>query len=108
MKLYKGTRVFPGYKAAVYVDNVPLDLGPSREIHDYSPDPEFGYFGSGPSQLSLAILYDVTGDKDTSLLYCQDFKHDYIGQFEQDGFILLESQVQQWISEKLKSEEGNI
>ena len=107
LKLYKGTRSMPGYKAIVYVDGKVLDIGPSRAIRDYAPDIEFGYFGAGPSQLSLAILYDVTGDKDTSLLYCQDFKRDYIGQFDQDGFILLESQIRQWLGQKLKNEEGN-
>jgi hypothetical protein len=102
LKLYKGTRIVPGYKAVVYVDDKILDVESSRQIRDYAPDIEFGYFGSGPSQLALAILYDVTGNKDISLLYCQDFKRDYIAQFDQDGFILLESQVKSWIEERLK------
>lgn len=106
LKLYKGTRSTLGYKAVVYVDGNTLDPNPSREIRDYAPDFEFGYFGSGPSQLALAILYDVTGNKDTSLLYCQDFKQDYIAQFDQNGFILLESQVRLWLEEHLKLGDG--
>jgi hypothetical protein len=106
LKLYKGIRTVLGYKAVVYVDSQILDLCPSREIKDYAPDCEWGYFGQGPSQLSLAILYDVTGDKDTSLLYCQDFKRDYIAQFDTDGFILLEFQIIQWLDQKLRDNEG--
>lgn len=105
-KLYKGIRTTPGYKAVVYVDNILLDPNISRSIRDYSEEFEWNYFGSGPSQLSLAILYDVTGDKDTSFLYCQDFKRDYIAQFDQDSFILLESQVKSWLEERLKLEDG--
>lgn len=105
MKLYKGIRIIPGYKAMVYVDNNILDPNVSRIIRDYSEDFEWNYFGSGPSQLALAILYDVTGNKDIALLYCQDFKNEYIGQFEQNGFILLESQVKNWLDAQLRNSE---
>lgn len=97
-KIYKGIRAVPGYKAVVYIDEKILDLNISREIKDYGADsPEWGYFGAGPSQTSVAVLYDITGDKELTLKYHQDFKYEYIAQFDQNSFILLESQVWSWL-----------
>jgi hypothetical protein len=105
-KLYKGIRTMPGYKAVVYADNQILDLNPSKVIHDYGADTvEWGYFGSGPSQTSLAILYDITGDADLAFKYHQDFKYEYIAQFDQNSFILLETQVLAWLEEYRKFKE---
>ena len=43
----------------------PLPLEPSLEIADHSPDGfNWGYDGSGPAQLALGILYEVTGNFD--------------------------------------------
>lgn len=106
LKLYKGVRTLPGYKAVVYVDGFPLDLNPSKaDIHDYGADsPEWGYFGAGPSQTAAAILYDITGDKELTKNYHQDFKREYIAQFEQDGFVLLEMQALTWLENRKKFE----
>jgi hypothetical protein len=107
-KIYKGTRINPGYKAIIYVDGKELDLNPSKvNVYDYGADSsEFGYFGSGPSQTAAAILYDITGDKELTKRYHQDFKREFIANFEQNGFVLLESQVQNWLTNFKQSEEG--
>ncbi|GAI22752.1 unnamed protein product, partial [marine sediment metagenome] len=42
----------------------------SQKICDHSPDGfNWGYAGSGPAQLALAILLDVTEDQDFSLAH---------------------------------------
>lgn len=107
MKIYKGIRTAPGYHAVVYVDEQLLDLNPSKsDIHDYGADsPEWGYFGAGPSQTAAAILYDIVVDAEITKKYHQDFKREYIAQFDQDGFILLETQVLTWLAEQ-RSQEG--
>lgn len=106
-KLYKGVRTMPGYRAVVYVDGQLLDLNPSRaDVYDYGADSaEWGYFGSGPSQTAAAILYDITGDRELAKRYHQEFKREYIAQFDQDGFILLEMQVLTWLDDFRKFEE---
>lgn len=39
---------------------------------------EWGYEGSGPAQLALAILAEATGDKDYTLAHYQAFKRAYV------------------------------
>jgi hypothetical protein len=107
-KLYRGIRVMPGYNAVVYVDDKLLDLIPSKiAVYDYYADaPEWGYFGSGPSQTAAAILYDMTGDAEVARSYHQEFKREFIANFEQDSFVLLEMQIRMWLDSIKKSEEG--
>jgi len=51
--IYKGTRTERG--CVVTVDGRPLD--PRNKVRNHSPDGfEWGYAGSGPAQLALAIL----------------------------------------------------
>ena len=108
LRLYKGVRSLQGYKAIVYVDSLLLDIDLSKIlIHDYGADsPEWGYFGAGPSQTAAAILYDITRDIELTRKYHQEFKREYIAQFEQNGFILLETQVRTWLENVKKTEEG--
>jgi len=61
--LYYGER--PSRGARVYradgLKTVPLD--PRTDLRNHSPTGlEWGYRGSGPSQLALALLADATGD----------------------------------------------
>jgi hypothetical protein len=51
--------------------NLPLHL----EVFNHSPAGfEWGYGGSGPAQLALALLMDATGNKGLALRHYQDFK----------------------------------
>ena len=105
-KLYRGIR--QNHVAKVFVDNIELDLAPSKILHPSDATAEWGYFGSGPSQLSLAILFDATQDKDNSLKYYHDFKFEFIASAPYDlGFTILESQVHEWLQRRLDVEKGN-
>lgn len=52
-----------------------LRLEPSLAVRSHSPTGfSWGYGGSGPAQLALAILLDYYGDTDFALKYYQSFK----------------------------------
>jgi Family of unknown function (DUF6166) len=57
---------------------------PSRcDLRNHSPTGfSWGYGGSGPSQLALAILADFTGDDELALELYQAFKWDVIAKLD--------------------------
>ena len=75
-----------------------LDPGWSQKVWNHSPDGfQWGYEGSGPAQLALAILLDVTGDKERSIRLHQDFKRDKIATLG-DSFILTIDEIHDWLA----------
>lgn len=55
----------------VWLDGKPLDPEPSQKVRNHSPDGfNWGYGGSGPAQLALAVMLATTGKADGY----QDFK----------------------------------
>ena len=57
----------------------------------------WGYCGSGPAQLALAILVDATGDKELALRHYQDFKFQFVSGWG-DSWRLTAEQVRSFIS----------
>ena len=56
-------------------------LNPRRDLRNHSPTGfEWGYGGSGPAQLALAILAEHLGDNRAALNLYQDFKWACIAQ----------------------------
>ena len=56
-----------------------LSPNASLRLVNHSPTGfSWGYMGSGPSQLALAILLDFTGNEELSLKYYQRFKEDFV------------------------------
>lgn len=75
-----------------------LDPGQSQKIWNHSPDGfQWGYGGSGPAQLALAILLDVTGDEARSVRLHQDFKWDKIATLD-DSFVLTIDEIHDWLA----------
>lgn len=94
MKKYVGTpKTFK-----VTVDGKPLN--PRFDLRNHSPDGFcWGYLGSGPAQLSLAILADCLG-ADLALVSYQKFKEHYIGNIPREqGFEITEEQIQGMLRE---------
>ncbi len=59
----------------VWLDGHWLDPAPSQKLRNHSPDGyNWGYGGSGPAQLALAIILELTGEAEGY----QDFKWKYI------------------------------
>jgi hypothetical protein len=101
-KLYRGIR--QGTVAKVFVDNEELSLEPSKILHPSEATFEFSYFGEGPSQLALAILFDATQDADNSLKYYHHFKYEFIAPAPYDtGFTILQSQVVEWMQKYIEA-----
>jgi hypothetical protein len=81
----------------VFVDGVQLDLQKSLEVVNKSPTGfAWGYSGSGPGQLALAILLQFTDD-DTARSLFQRFKDEYIAPLPFGQDFVLEVDVHLWI-----------
>jgi len=62
-------------------DGKPQELSPkpSQELINHSPDGfQWGYSGSGPAQLALALLFDATNDSNIAKTHYQDFKWEVV------------------------------
>jgi hypothetical protein len=70
-------------------------LNPRLDLASHSPTGfAWGFGGSGPAQLALALLADVLNDDDLALAYHQEFKFRVIGRLEQNKpWTLTEQQI---------------
>lgn len=74
-------------------------LDPRLDIIDHSPTGvEWGYRGSGPAQLALAILADYY-DEDTAKRLYRAFMREVVAHFEEVGFSLRGEYVEEWVEE---------
>ncbi len=104
MRIYKAERTENSTdmgEPRVTVNGIPFSPRPSQKIWSHSPDGfEWGYGGSGPGQLALAILYDVTKDRHLSVRHHQRFKWDFIACADKSGFELTEYDVKEWLTKQ--------
>ncbi len=71
------------------------ELPNAREVYNHSPDNfEWGYHGSGPSQLALAIAVDWLRDKHLAISCYQDFKERVIARIKDDHWTLTKAEVE--------------
>lgn len=90
MSRYEGFRTKAG--AIVTVDGDLLD--PRLDLRNHSPDGfEWGYGGSGPAQLALAILADHLSDDEQALNLYQRFKWLAIAELPKKGWALTDHQI---------------
>lgn len=91
MKRYHGRRTKDG--VLVTVDGRPLK--PRHDLHNHSPDGfEWGFRGSGPAQLALAIVADHLGDDRRALAIYQSFKFNVVADLPERGWALSSDEVQ--------------
>lgn len=105
MKTYVGQRL--GYAAVVTVDG--RRLNPRRDLWNHSPDGyEWGYGGSGPAQLALAILADHCRNDGQALNLYQRFKWAVVAELPYRGWTLttegIEAVLQKLQAAELQSE----
>lgn len=75
----------------------PLD--PRTDLWNHSPDGfNWGYGGSGPAQLALAILADATHSDETAVQLHQDYKWEVIARLKENDILIFESHVLDWVS----------
>lgn len=100
MKTYRGIRKKTGAEVKVITHSADgasamSDLNPRLDLYNHSPTGfEWGYGGSGPAQLALAILADHTDDSEKTLRYYQDFKFKVIGRLNEDKWTLTSQEVE--------------
>ena len=99
MKVFRGEKKLDVY--VVELDNerdiTRLSLVKSLQVVDHSPEGfQWGHSGRGSSQLSAAILYEVTGDVDMARQYYHIFLSDYVKGWG-CSFEINEFQVNRWL-----------
>lgn len=90
-KLYQGHRA-PDGTTEVTVNGKPLPLCLEHRAHSPS-EFEWGYCGSGPAQLSLALLVDHLHDPEQALALYQAFKSHTVSLLPQRGWILTSAMI---------------
>ena len=104
MKIYIGNRESDG--CHVYENGREILLEPSYSLRQHSPTGfEWGYNGSGPHQLSLAILLDFTNNETRALQYYRQFVTDFVSQVDQDRFVFTGTDIAVWINNKIFRDE---
>jgi len=70
-------------------------LAPRNDLRDHSPDGfAWGYGGSGPAQLALALAADVLGDDQRALRIYQQLKWDRLAKLDPTaGFTVTELEI---------------
>lgn len=75
-------------------------LNPRYDLRNHSPDGfEWGYEGSGPAQLALALVADATGDDELATAVYQNFKRKHIAPLQQDHWFLTDWQIKDFVKE---------
>ena len=86
-----------GVDIEVSVGAKPLDWWRSLEVSEHSPTgPEWGYRGSGPMQLALALLMAVTDDE-RALAHHGRFKDEVVAGLAREGWELPLTDIRNWL-----------
>ena len=93
MKTYSGTRTESGCAVTV-TDGGCRGLAPRFDLRTHSPDGfEWGYGGSGPAQLALALAADLLGDDEAALGVYQWLKFRVVARLAAEGWTLTEVEL---------------
>lgn len=96
----------------VHIDDPKQGIQPitperSQKLYNHSPDGfEYGYGGSGPSQLALAILLELTDDEGVALRHYQDFKRDCIAIIGGNTFDIPIKDIEAWLTRRSQPAQG--
>jgi hypothetical protein len=91
MKAYEGRR--EGHACVVTVNNAPLN--PRLDLWKHSPTGfEWGYGGSGPAQLALALLADHFGNDQQALEHHHTFKWTVVATLPHTGWSLTGPEIE--------------
>jgi hypothetical protein len=84
-------------------------LDPRHDLRNHSPDGfEFGYSGSGPSQLALALLADALGDDALAAEHYHAFKSRVIAPIEGDRFEISQEEIRQVVHRIAQQQRGGL
>lgn len=92
VKQYEGLR--EGYAVMVTVNG--RRLNPRRDLWNHSPSGfEWGYAGSGPAQLALAILADHCGNDEQAFDFHHRFKWAVVAELPRRRWTLTSPEIEQ-------------
>lgn len=98
MAKYTGIRMKDCGHLTVYKDDERLLPERSQKVWNHSPDGfQWGYAGSGPAQLALALLLDVTNNDELSTKLHQKFKFQFVTKFG-DVWSMTSEEINNWVS----------
>lgn len=84
---------------SVFRNEAPLDIEPSLKLWNHSPTGfSWGYFGSGPAQLALALLLDATGDAELAVRHHQSFKSQLVSKWAAE-WVITAPEIRRWVKE---------
>ena len=106
-KVYTGRRGPQGCVVWVIDENGERKpLNPRRELRNHSPTGfEWGYGGSGPAQLALAILAEHLGDDRAALNRYQRFKWACIAQIRSASWSLSSEEIDNCLAQLSEQQE---
>lgn len=101
MSDYHGIRLDNGRCVVTRPDGSLLELSPSLALIRHSPTGfEWGYLGSGPAQLALALLLDYLGNARDAVRWHQAFKHDFVSTWRRAEWVLPVEDLRRWIGSR--------
>ena len=65
---------------------------------------EWGYLGSGPAQLALAILCDYLGEPQLASRFYQEFQEEAVARWKDEEWTLTEQELAEWFNKATRSE----
>jgi hypothetical protein len=99
MRIYSGTRFASGAVVTVECNGNFAPLPRRLDLSNHKPSGfEWGYGGSGPAQLALAILADCLCDDTVALALHQDFKWAFIAGIKTPEWRLTSGDVLDWVA----------
>lgn len=106
---YKGIRDEEGNVTVINLETG-KEIDPRFDLYNHSPTGfNWGYGGSGPAQLALAILSDYLQNDEKAMRLYQFFKRDCVAGLEEDEWILHNEVIDQQlrsIEQELYQETG--
>jgi hypothetical protein len=70
------------------------------DLADHSDGFEWGYAGSGPAQLALALLAHHTQDDARAVALHQRFKREVVAHFPRSGWNLNATEIDAWLTKQ--------
>ena len=96
---YTGERDGAGGVKVYRPDGSSLDVAPSLAVWPHSPTGfNWGYSGSGPAQLALALLDDHTGNSAMAERYHQQFKREVVSRWHGGTWSLDPREIDAWLA----------
>ena len=107
MKTYSGIRTASGCAVTVAEGDTRHELDPRYDLRRHSLTGfEWGYGGSGPAQLALALAADVLENDETALAVYQRLKFRVVGRLPADSWTLTAHELKNALRSLTETQES--